>query len=384
MSRPRITSRPLPDFALWGKARSTRLPLSFDLELTARCNNDCGHCYINLPAGDHAVKAQEMDFKFIMDVADQAVSLGTLWCLLTGGEPLLREDFAEIYLGLRKKGLLVSVFTNATLIGEKEVELFKAYPPRNIEVSIYGATAETYERVTRTPGSFGAFREGLDRLRRAGIKARFKTMAIRSNLSEIPEIAAFCSARTDAHFRFDPLVHLRIDGNRLRNEEIRAERLTPGEIVALERFDPERFGAMERNCDSLILPGRGDAGCRHLFYCGAGRSTFGITWDGRFSLCLSLRQADALLDLRQASLRKAWDEFAPRLLDSTSTSPEFLARCGSCPIVNLCLWCPAHAHLETGALDEPVEYFCRVAHARFHSLRESLASGGRSGGEGTL
>jgi len=356
-----------------------RLPLSVDLELTARCNNACRHCYVNRAAGDAAARAREMDYPFLMDLADQAVSLGTLWCLLTGGEPLLREDFAEIYIGLRKKGLLVSVFTNAILVGEKEVELFKAHPPRLVEVSVYGATETTYERVTRTPGSYRAFRKGLDRLLDAGIKVRFKTMAVRSNVAELPEIADFCRQRTSDVYRFDPVLHLRVDGDRVRNEEIRAERLAPAEIVALERSDPERFGALMRNCDSLILPDRAAVGCRHLFYCTAGRAAFGVTWNGRFSLCLSLRGEEALYDLRRGSLRAAWEDFAPRLLDLKSERPEFLARCGGCPIVNLCLWCPAHAYLETGALDEPVEYFCEVAHARSRALQDVLGAGAKEG-----
>ena len=54
--------------------------------------------------------------------------MGALWCLLTGGEPLLREDFAEIYLGLKRLGLLVSVFTNACLVTPEHVELFQKVP----------------------------------------------------------------------------------------------------------------------------------------------------------------------------------------------------------------------------------------------------------------
>ena len=374
MRRPRITSRSLPGFPLWDKAKVTRLPLSFDLELTARCNNNCRHCYINLPAGDSAAKAREMEFGFIMDIADQAISMGALWCLLTGGEPLLRRDFAEIYLGLRKKGLLVSVFTNAALVGEEEAELFRAYPPRHMEVSVYGVTKESFERVTRTPGSFAAFRKGLDRLLKAGIKVRFKTMAVRSNLLELPAIADYCRARTSQVFRFDPLIHLRVDGDRARNEDIKGERLTAQEIVALERSDPERFGALERNCDSLILPGRGASGCRHLLYCGAGQASFAVTWDGRFSLCLSLRHPDCLYDLRQGSLslRQAWKDFSPHVLALQSGKADFLQKCGGCSIINLCLWCPAHAHLETGELDMPVDYFCEVAQGRFRALQEAL------------
>ena len=69
-----------------------------------------------MPAREKELTLAEID-----RIAGQAVDLGALWCLLTGGEPLLRPDFADIYLLLKKKGLLVSVFTNACLVTEAHV-----------------------------------------------------------------------------------------------------------------------------------------------------------------------------------------------------------------------------------------------------------------------
>jgi MoaA/NifB/PqqE/SkfB family radical SAM enzyme len=86
-----------------------------------------------------------------MDIARQAVRMGAMWCLITGGEPLLRDDFPDIYMGLKRLGLLVAVFTNATLISAEHVALFKKYPPRDIEITVYGVTKNTYEAVTRRP-----------------------------------------------------------------------------------------------------------------------------------------------------------------------------------------------------------------------------------------
>src|SRR5665648_38573 len=149
-----VSSTSLPEFNLWQKLANRRVPLSFDLELTARCNNACSHCYINLPAGDKKARQKELTLDEISGIADQAVELGALWCLISGGEPLLREDFADIYVMLRRKGLLLSVFTNACLINEEHVALFQKYPPRDIEVTVYGVTQETYERVTQRPGSY--------------------------------------------------------------------------------------------------------------------------------------------------------------------------------------------------------------------------------------
>jgi radical SAM protein with 4Fe4S-binding SPASM domain len=353
---------------LWNKMQGNRALFGFDLEITARCNNNCRHCYINFPAGDWAIKSKELSVDEIDSIADEAVGLGALWCLITGGEPLLRDDFFDIYLRLKKKGLLVSVFTNANLITGEHVRLFKKYPPRDIEVSVYGVTQETYEQVTRRPGSFAAFMRGLNMLFESGVKIRLKTMALRSNFYEMGAIRQFCLVRTKDYFRFDPQLHLRFDGNPVRNGEIKSERLSSEEFVALEYSDPERFESIQKKCDKLSTKKSSHSNCNHLFRCGAGNGTCNVSYDGFFRLCPSLFHPDCLYDLRKGSLADAWHNFVPHVRDMRSDRQEFLDKCHVCPLINLCMWCPAHAHLETGEMDVPVGYFCEIAHARSEML----------------
>jgi radical SAM protein with 4Fe4S-binding SPASM domain len=364
MTRRDVTFRDIQNHPLWGALEKKRIPLTFDLELTARCNHRCRHCYINLPADDENAKDGELSVAEISHLADQAVALGAVWCLLTGGEPLLREDFAEIYMALKRKGLLISLFSNAALIDEGHVRLFKAYPPRDIEVTVYGVTRETYERVTRQPGSFAAFRRGLDRLWDGGIKVRLKAMAVRANVSELAAIARFCRERTKDSFRFDPLLHLRFDGDERRNAEICAERLSPDEIVAIERADRERAFALRKECETLLGPALDPAGGDRLFHCGVGRSSFCVSSNGLFRLCSDLWHPECLYDLRKGSLADAWRNFTPRVWEMRTNLEAHPPACHSCPMVDLCFWCPARAYLETGRMGGNTEYFCRVARAR--------------------
>lgn len=368
MSESFVSSKSLPEFSLWNKMKGKRTLVSFDFEITARCNNNCRHCYINLPAGDKSAKDKELSFEEIKEIVNEAVSLGALWCLITGGEPLLRDDFFDIYLYLKRKGLLVSVFTNGTLITGEHVKLFKKYPPRDIEVSVYGVTEETYERVARRRGSYAAFVRGLELLLLSGVKLRLKAMAMRSNIHEVADIARFCRRHTKDYFRFDPLLHLRYDGDASRNAEIRTERLTPEEIVTIERADEERFTALKRNCAKLTDSQFGHTGCGHLFHCDAGNSSFALSYNGLFRLCPSLWHPDCTYNLRRGRLIDAWQNFVPKVRDMRSERKEFLEKCRVCPLINLCLWCPAYAHLETEEMDAPVDYFCETAHARAEAL----------------
>jgi radical SAM protein with 4Fe4S-binding SPASM domain len=368
----------IQQFPLWDKLKGKRVPISFNIEITARCNCDCRHCYINLPAGDRTARARELTINEISDIAGQAVKLGVMWCLITGGEPLMRPDFAEIYLMLKRKGLLVSVFTNATLIREEHVALFKKYPPRDIEVTVYGVTRRTYEAVTRKPGAFDNFIRGLDLLANGNIRVRLKAMAIQSNLHEQAAIAEFCLARTKDYFRFDPQLHLRFDGDPVRNEEIRVERLTPEQVIALEGADEERMGWLTKHCETFIDDRFTHHGCNHLFHCNAGISSFDVGYDGTFRLCSSLLADGTTYDLKTGSLADAWQNFVPRIRNLRSNRKEFLESCRKCPIVNLCLWCPAHAYLESGAMDGATPFLCAVAHARAESLRKLMANNQRS------
>jgi len=364
-----ISHLALSEFSLWERMKSQRKLISFDLELTGRCNNNCRHCYINLPIDDKEARKKELSFAKIKKIIDQAVELGALWCLITGGEPLLRDDFFNIYLYLKQKGFLISVFTNATLISDKHIQLFKKYPPRDIEVTVYGVTKETYEAVTRKDGSFEAFIRGLELLLKNGIKVRFKAMALSSNVHELSQIAQFCRERTKDYFRFDPFLHLRFDADAKRNEEIKSERLSAEEIVRIEQADSERSETLEKSCDKLILPEAEHINCEHLFHCGTGNESFTVSYDGYFCLCSSLRHPECIFDLKKIPLSQVWQELVLKVKDIRSNRSEFLTKCRKCKLINLCIWCPAHSHLETGELDMPVEYFCKVAHARAEALR---------------
>ena len=363
--------QPLPQFGLWNELERKGSPVSFEFELTARCNNDCRHCYINLPVADRAARAGELTFDEICAVADQAVEMGVLWCLVSGGEPLLRPDFPDIYVALKKRGLLLTVFTNACLIRPQHVDLFRRYPPRDMEITIYGASREVYERVTRVPGSFDAFLRGVRLLEEGGVKARYKATVLHSNAHELSAMAAFGRARTKDVFRFDPLLHLRYDRDPARNAEICAERLGPAEIAALELSDQERAVAVRRECRlvaDLGAPGEPD----RVFQCGIGQG-FTVGHDGSLRLCSALWHPDYVADVRAEPVAVAWRRLVAAVGAARTDDAAYLARCASCGLVDLCLWCPAHAYLETGSLTTPIDDFCDVAHARERAFGDPAA-----------
>lgn len=327
-----------------------RIPIEGSLELTFRCNLLCVHCYCNLPADDEEAAQEELRTEEILKILDQASEAGCLWLLLTGGEPLLRKDLCEIYTYAKKKGFLITLFTNGTLINPEVVDMLVELPPRSIEITLYGATRETYEAVTRVPGSFNKCLAGIERLLERKLPLALKTMAMTLNRREVPLMISFAKER-GVKFRFDPILNPRLDGGKAPCRF----RLPPEEVIRLDLEHEERSAEWKEFCKKFIYPSSSE----YLFSCGAGISTFHIDPYGKMSPCQMSRFQSH--DLRKASFKEGWDEHIPAAL---KLKPGGDYPCGRCDLISLCGQCPGWAWLETGDYEKPVEYLCKVARLR--------------------
>lgn len=358
----------LPDNSLFQKARNENRILVLTLEMTVRCNNNCSHCYINAQACDTSARQKELTLEQIKAIIDESVKLGVVWLTLTGGEPMLREDFFDIYAYARRSGLLVSVFTNATMITSQHVKLFKQYPPRDLEITVYGVTQETYERVTRAPGSYKAFMRGLNLLLDNGVGIRLKATVLHSNIHEMREISEFCRSKTKDYFRFDPFLFLRQDSNSEKNLEIKSQRLLPDEIAELEKRDQKRLIALQKICSEAVKSDNEHMQKERFFRCTIGNGRLYVGHDGTIKLCLLLSHPLCARNIKNNTLENAWKELLSIVRNMRPDKGNGSAKCWECPLLKLCPWCPAIAYFETGALDQPIEYFCKVAHARAEAL----------------
>jgi len=179
-----ITKQKIEKASLWKDGEPILKDL--DMEITERCNNNCVHCGINLPADDFGAAAREFPTEAIKEILHEAASLGCLTVRFTGGEPLLRKDFEEVYLYARKIGLKVLLFTNATLMTPPLAELFSRLPPlEKIEVSVYGMQKTSYESITRTPGSFEAAWRGINLLLERKVPFVVKSALLPPNREEV-------------------------------------------------------------------------------------------------------------------------------------------------------------------------------------------------------
>ena len=136
---------------LHAKASRLHIPLSGTFELTPVCNMNCKMCYVRMSRAEQEAVHPLRTAKEWLELGKTARDRGMLYLLLTGGEPFLRPDFREILSGLHQMGLLITINSNGTLIDENVVEWLKESPPVRINITLYGASDETYERMCGNP-----------------------------------------------------------------------------------------------------------------------------------------------------------------------------------------------------------------------------------------
>jgi len=357
-----VTQVRAQDAQIW-KGKSTLIG-RLDIELTERCNNNCAHCYINLPAGDQGAHGREMSQHDVQDILLEATALGCLTVRFTGGEPLLREDFEPLYLFARRLGLNVLLFTNATLITPRLADLFARIPPRErMEITVYGMSKRSYEAASRAPGSHEAAWRGINLLLERKIPFVVKGALLPPNIREIDEFEAWAatipSMETSPSYAMFFDLRCRRDSEQ-KNRLIRKLRMSPDEGVRLLTRRPDKYrGSMREFCRKFLsVPGD------KLFSCGSGVGGACVDAYGMLQPCMMLRHPDAVYDLKHGSLKDALTRFFPALRETRAADPDYLARCARCFLKSLCEQCPAQSWMEHGTLDTPVQYHCDVAHAQ--------------------
>lgn len=337
------------------KAKGERVPISGSLSLTHRCNLRCTHCYLPLRERSGGEAAQELRTAEACALIDEIAGAGCLFFLITGGEPLVRGDFHEIYRHARSRGLLVTIFTNGTMIDRDTVRLFKEYPPRAVEISLYGATAATYEKVTGVGGSYAKCLRGVRLLLDHGIPLKLKSMIMTWNSRELGEMDGM-ARRLGVPFRIDSALFPRIDGDR----SPLALRIPPAEAVAGEVADGERL----KEWAAYYARRKGLPSTDKLYTCGAGLTHFHVDPCGYLQPCSMVIHCRRKLS--GGDFLAAWRDMMPRFRAKKAGAGY---TCNTCEKRIVCGLCPAFFRLESGSEMRRSEYLCRMGQLRFEALQ---------------
>lgn len=177
------------------KCATLGIPSNGIFELTPRCNLRCKMCYVRLDPEQMAAIGQEYTAAQWLDMGRQVRDAGTVFLLLTGGEPTMRSDFCEIFQGLEEMGFSIAINTNGTHLTPQIRELWHRLPPLQVNITLYGTCREDYEALCGNPGAFDAVVDALDWLQREGILVHLNTTIVPTNRHKFLEVEQFAKNR---------------------------------------------------------------------------------------------------------------------------------------------------------------------------------------------
>jgi len=307
-----------------------------------------------------------------IDMAKQAAAAGTVNLLITGGEPMLRPDFCEIWEGIYKQGFFLTLYTNATMVTPKIMETLRKYPPHKIGVTIYGATAETYAKVCGNGNALERAVAGVHQLMTLPSVMEFRTTIIKDNYPEADAIENLVHKEFGEEYK---VTQTRTVTKAVRGAcaDVESCRLEPEDNVRLayrrstniiksylgDEYD-EKNVCLER---AVVPEGQKERERLSLLGCNAGMHSYTISWDGKLLGCqmLGVFSTDAL----SLGFAEAWEKY-PSQVKLTPISE----KCKSCQMADLCQCCYASRYAETGDLGGCPEYVCRDTYIVKQLLKE--------------
>jgi radical SAM protein with 4Fe4S-binding SPASM domain len=324
------------------EAARAHQPLTATWELTHRCNTRCVHCYVLRPDAEAA--RRELTLPECASVLEQLVDLGVLNLTLTGGEILLRPDLLDVVRRARDLRFAVRLKTNGTLVTPEVADRIAELYVVAVDISLYGACADTHDRITQVPGSFdrvmGAFRLLVERK----VQVWARTPLMETNLAELDRMRSL-AGDLGVHFHYSPNISVRDDGcdAPLRHS------LSDESLLALFQVQSKAFD---------VEPGE-DRYAGQI--CSAGRNQLCLGPYGDVYPCVQLRWSGG--NVRERPLADIWRSSSALNRVRHLTWPD-LETCVQCDVRDYCLPCVGQAWLEHGDLLAPSAEVCRQTRLR--------------------
>lgn len=354
------------EFLLRQKADIAHIPLGGSIELLPLCNMDCKMCYVRKSKAEMDAEGSMLTCDQWLAIADQAIEMGTLFLLLTGGEPLLYPEFKRLYRELAQKGVILQINTNGTLINEEIADLFAAWGCRRLNITLYGKDDDTYARLCGNPRGFTQVMSGCRLLKERNVSFRLTCSVTPENVQDLPVLYAIAK---ELDVPFQPASYM-FPGSRRGLCADEQYRLTPDKAAEniLNTYHLAHPGAnMEiasrQTLDKVnktpkLWRGKG-------FNCHAGHSGFWLNWKGEMTPCGMFDKPK--MSLLDHSFQECWEYIV-----QTSAELPVCSKCAGCKLQNLCQICPAACYTETGTTDGWPEYVCRMTHEMVRLLESHI------------
>ena len=325
-------------------------PYVATFELLPNCNFECIHCYL----GVHRQESKMLSLEKVKHVLNELQRAGVLQLALTGGECTLRRDLPDIYEYAKKLGFIVTVFTNASNITDELLDVFKEYPPFSVEISLYGASKETYLRVTKRD-AFDKVMKNIEKLHTNGVRFSLKTPLIKQNADDeeaLERIAKHYGLDLRIGFAMSPTIdkelypeEYAIDLEKRFLHEINNAIGVDTGLTEAEIHNPwgERYDRGE------FVP---------QYICNPGVSDVFVDYEGRVCPCIAYRNKG--VSLFEKSFEDIWSIF--RFFKEIPVNPN--SKCMRCQSRYFCSICLAEQENIYNDICHVPKDVCTYAHAR--------------------
>lgn len=323
--------------SIYLRAEALRIPLNALLELTQRCNENCVHCYIKGVRDKFSLSKDDAELSFtqIKKLLNELAEEGTLNLAITGGEAMLREDFFNIAQYAKDKNFAVTIFSNGQLIDEAKADKLAEIMPVCVYVSIYGADADTHDKVTRLAGSFNKSLNAIQLLKNRGIKTGIKTILMKDSINQLKDIFFLGKSLDVQAHEFGEEITSKVDGS----SQPKSAQIDDCTIYAYYKQSiPSAPDYIEELPNEEAL---------NKEICGAGIFGVSISCYGDVYPCAELRMP--LGNIKYQSFKDIWHKEEGFLKELRSAKAyKDLEDCRECSLVNFCRRCPGRALYESG------------------------------------
>lgn len=354
---------------LYDKATLNFIPINAIFELTPLCNMNCDMCFVRLNSDDMKQTGCIRRPKEWIALAREMREAGTLFVLLTGGEPLLYQGFKEVYVALKKMGMIITLNTNGTLIDEKWADFFEKYPPRRINITLYGKNEYTYKTLCHYSGGFKKTIRAIKLLQERKIDIKINGSITPGNVEDLESLLSMVD-KMGVFWKFDTYMY---PASRERSNKFNQDsRLDPKEAASARVKIMKKRAGDKKFLDyasDFVKKGNAELGeyvCAPI-KCRAGRSSFIVNWQGKMRPCVMMTTPEE--QVFEIGFQSAWEKIVQEV-----SKIRLSAKCSACKRREICQTCAACALLETGSYSGVPEYMCKYTEETLCLLEKNINS----------
>lgn len=338
------------------KASAKNIPIGGTFELVPTCNMNCKMCYVRMNKKEVDALGGYRPKEFWLDIAEQAMKEGLLFLLLTGGEPLLYPDFFSLYKALHDMGIILTINTNATLIGDEAANFFGENVPRRLNITVYGKDDETYGKLCMNPKGFSQMENAVRLLKKNNVPIKFNCSLTPYNYKQLDDIRKFAD-KWD--YPLEIAYYMMPPNRKLQKNNYNEHRLSPRQaaemafnIAMYSLSEEQKQEKIKKILNSVYNPKQEEKKVCG-FWCRAANASFWMNWRGMMVPCGMMN--GPIYDMNELNFSEAWKRMVTDVLNISLSD-----KCHHCNKRAVCPHCAASEISETGIYGEAPEYLCAL------------------------